>query len=73
MDLVLRAAVEPQFVIDYDLLKAHYDDVVNDKEELMMAANSDKASLMSNDKFAECLIELGIEPGMKPSPSDPRN
>ena len=26
---------------------------------------------MSNDKFAERLIELGIEPGMKPSPSNP--
>ena len=71
MDLVLRAAVEPQFVIDYDLLKAHYDDVVNDKEELMRAANSDKLELMSNDKFAERLTSMGIEVGMKPSPSNP--
>ena len=36
----------------------------------MRAANADKDSLMSNDKFAECLIELGIEPGMKLSPSN---
>ena len=71
MDLVLRACVEPQFVIDYELLKAHYDDVITDKEELMRAANSDKTTLMSNDKFAERLIELGIEPGLKPSPSNP--
>ena len=71
MDLVLRAAVEPQFVIDYDLLKAHYDDVVNEKEELMRLANTDKDSLMSNDKFAERLTSMGIEIGMKPSPSDP--
>ena len=71
LDLVLRAAVEPQFVIDYDMLKAHYEDVVNDKENLIKAANSDKTSLMSNDKFAEALINLGIEPGLKPSPSNP--
>jgi DNA polymerase len=71
MDLVLRAAVEPQYVIDYDMLKAHYDDVVAEKEELMRAANTDRDNLMSNDKFAKRLIELGIEPGMKPSPSNP--
>src|SRR5208282_2003214 len=71
MDLVLRAAVEPQFVIDYDMLEAHYNDVKADKEELMRAADADRASLMSNDKFAERLIELSIEPGMKPSPSNP--
>ena len=53
------------------LLKAHYDDVVADKEELMRAADADKTILMSNDKFAERLIELGVEPGMKPSPSNP--
>ena len=71
MDLVLRAAVEPQFRVDYELLKAHYDDVVAEKEELMRAADADKTILMSNDKFAERLIELGVEPGMKPSPSNP--
>ena len=71
MDLVLRAAVEPQYVIDYDMLQQHYNDVVADKEELMRLANSNKLELMSNDKFAERLIELGIEPGMKPSPSNP--
>ena len=49
MDLVLRAAVEPQFVIDTELLTAHYNDVIADKEELMRAANADKDSLMSND------------------------
>ncbi len=71
LDLVLRAAVEPQFVVDYDLLKAHYDDVVAEKEELMRAADADKTILMSNDKFADRLIELGVVPGMKPSPSNP--
>ena len=71
LDLVLRAAVEPQFVIDTELLTAHYNDVIADKEELMRAANADKDSLMSNDKFAERLTELGVEIGMKPSPSDP--
>src|SRR5208282_326634 len=71
MDLVLRAAVEPQFVIDYDMLEAHYNDVKAEKEKLMRAADADRASLMSNDKFAERLIELSIEPGMKPSPSNP--
>src|SRR5208282_3541783 len=71
MDLVLRAAVEPQFVIDYDMLESHYNDVVNDKLELMKAANSNKLELMSNDKFAEALTNLGVEPGLKPSPSNP--
>ena len=71
MDLVLRAAVEPQLVIDHDLLKAHYDDVVNDKEDLIKAAESNKIDLMSNAKFAEQLELLGVEIGYKPSPSDP--
>ncbi len=71
MDLVLRACVEPQFVVDIEMLEQHLQDVIADKEELMRAANSDKETLMSNDKFAERLIELGIEPSMKPSPSNP--
>ena len=71
MDLVLRAAVEPQYVIDYDMLNKHYADVVDEKNQLMIAANSNKLDLMSNDKFAEALINLGVEIGMKPSPSDP--
>ena len=71
MDLVLRAAVEPQFVIDYGMLMEHYQDVCDEKEILMKLANSDKDSLMSNDKFAERLTELGVEIGMKVSPSNP--
>jgi DNA polymerase len=70
MDLVLRAAVVPQFVIDHDLLAAHYADVVADKEKLMREANADRDSLMSNDKFAARLTELGVEIGTKPSPSN---
>lgn len=71
MDLVLRAAVEPQFVVDYDMLKAHYDDVIADKEALMRAANSNKLDLMSSAKFAEQLTALGVDIIFKPSPSDP--
>jgi DNA polymerase len=71
MDLTLRAAAVPQFVIDHDLLAAHYADVVADKEELMRAADADRDALMSNDKFAARLTELGVEIGTKPSPSNP--
>jgi DNA polymerase len=40
------------------------------KERLLEACISDKDTLMSNPKFAELLISLGVEPPMKESPAN---
>ena len=65
IDLTLRMFTEPTLVLDLPLLEQHLIDVVDEKERLIAAANADKTSLMSNEKFAALLVGLGVEPPMK--------
>lgn len=72
MDMVLRCAIQPQFRADGNLLAEHLSAVQNHKDLLltqaMLTANlSGKHELMSNDKFAEVIRGLGVEPPMKAS------
>lgn len=69
MDLVIRAAVEPQLVLDADVLRTHIANVELHKTNLMVASGCDKISLMSTAKFVAKLKALGIEVETKPSPS----
>ena len=70
IDLTIRMFVEPELVLDPTLLEEHLASVVAKKEKLMAAMDgmADKDGLMSNNKFAEILIKLGVEPPMKVSP-----
>lgn len=75
LDMVLRAAIIPQFELDGNALALHHQNIVNDKLNLMNVvgiASGDKSSLMSNPKFAELLIQHGVEPPMKVSPTTGR-
>jgi DNA polymerase len=56
---------EPVLRLDPDLLLKHLTEVRLHKAELLAAAGSDVEDLMSNNKFAQKLIELGVEPPMK--------
>lgn len=69
IDLTLRMFTKPTLQLNLPLLEQHLIDVVDKKEALIAAANADKDSLMSNIKFADMLIDLGVEPPMKTSPT----
>ena len=70
-DMVIRMATIPQFAMDVDKLLDHKVKLSAYKAALLAQTGVDKPSLMSNDKFAELLRNLGVEPGLKPSPADP--
>ena len=70
MDMVLRCAIQPKFLLDQNVLAEHLADVKQKKEELIASAMlvssiGAKSDLMSNDKFAALLREVGCEPPMK--------
>ena len=65
IDTTLRMFIEPRLVLNTALLKQHLNDVQTKKAKLLEAAATDKDTLMSNDKFAELLISLGVSPPKK--------
>jgi DNA polymerase len=70
MDMVLRCAVDPQFVLDRDVLMTHLREIKQEKEQLLTRAGIlDKKELLSNEKFARALRDLGIQPPTKISPA----
>lgn len=67
-DMVIRMAVQPQFVLDRNVLADHLYQTQLDKQQLLdQAGIVDKKLLMSNEKFAEVLTQLGVVPPMKTS------
>jgi DNA polymerase len=73
-DMVLRAAVQPQFVMDKELLAESIQEEVDRKHEklalaMMVGGVTTKSELMSNQKFAEALQRFGVEPPRKVSPA----
>lgn len=68
MDMVLRCCVQPKFIIDQDLLFDSLGDIKRQKDILLanaMLLGGSKENLMSNDKFAEILKTLGVDPPRK--------
>jgi DNA polymerase len=65
IDLTLRMFIEPTLELDLPLLEAHLESVKEKKAALLAAAEADRESLMSNDKFAELLIRFGVDPPKK--------
>lgn len=72
IDMTLRMFIEPRLELDEDLLRQHLHTVRQRKEDLLTASGMEKAELMSNEKFAEALRLLGVEPPMKISPATNR-
>lgn len=69
MDLVIRCATQPSMLLDANVLAEHLHKIQSEKETLltqaMMMGAEGKADLMSNDKFAELLRSVGVEPPRK--------
>lgn len=75
IDTTIRMYTQPMIVLDYDVLSQHLDAVVATKDQLLErlgvteldSVEDAKAMLMSNDKFAEYLRGIGVEPPTKVS------
>lgn len=66
MDQVVRMAVEPKFKLDLHLLSQYLHEVTEAKKTLLDRCGlSSPEHLMSNDKFAAALEELGVDPPLK--------
>ena len=65
IDVTLRMFIDPRLELDLPLLEQHIEDVINKKEKLLEIAAANKEDLMSNDKFAELLKQLGVDPPTK--------
>lgn len=68
MDAVLRCAVVPQFEIDQEMLYQSLADIKQKKEETLAKAmmfGASKDVVMSNDQFANLLMDLGVDPPTK--------
>jgi len=53
--------------LNLPMLESHLETVKDRKARLLLAAEADKDSLMSSDKFAELLVRLGVSPPTKTS------
>lgn len=69
IDLTLRMFTEPTLQLNLPLLEQHLEEVKARKEALLSKAMTDREVLMSNQKFAERLMALGVIPPMKISPA----
>lgn len=69
IDTTIRMFTEPVLRLDKPLLEAHLVDVRGRKAKLLEAAGANLDDLMSNNKFAELLRGLGVEPPTKISPT----
>ena len=66
MDTVIRCAVLPRFVLDQALLAQHLHNIIAMKQDLLARCGlTSRDDLMSNDKFAEALRTLGVDPPTK--------
>ena len=69
MDMVLRCTIEPRFLLCTNTLAQHLGEVQAKKDHLlsraMLSGADGKTDLMSNDRFAELLRSLNVNPPMK--------
>lgn len=68
IDLTTRLFTEPVLELDGPLYAEFKEQEVARKATLILQAGVTKEDLMSNEKFAEVLRQLGVKPPMKPSP-----
>lgn len=66
VDWTIRIFTKPTLILNTEKLANYYNTVVEKKEQLIKDARlDDRTILMSNDKFAQALIECGVDPPMK--------
>ena len=69
IDLTLRMFIDAVLELDVELLHQHRDDIKITKDKLLADCGADKENLMSNPKFAGLLLNLGVQPPKKVSPT----
>jgi DNA polymerase family A len=69
IDRTIRMYIEPTLNLNPLILRQHLDEEKERKLALLDEASIDKATIMSNDKFADRLRLLGVEPPTKISPT----
>lgn len=69
IDLTLKMFTEPVLELDALMLEQHMRNVVDKKNKLLEACETEKEMLMSNEKFAGLLRQLHVDPPMKTSPT----
>ena len=67
IDMTVRMFTEPMLVGNLDKMEQLYKNEIERKEQLLKAANTDRTIIMSNDKFAKALMDLGVSPPEKVS------
>ena len=67
IDVTLKMFTDPVLELNLPLLEQHLEDTKERKEKLLEACLADKDTLMSNDKFAEILKSLNVDPPTKTS------
>jgi len=65
IDTTLNMFIDPVLELNLPLLEQHLEDTKNKKEALLEACVADKDTLMSNEKFADILKSLGVDPPTK--------
>ena len=68
IDLTIKMFTEPVLQLDVPLLEKHLEEVKSRKQGLLEDAQADKELIMSNEKFAQALMGLGVDPPTKISP-----
>ena len=68
ISLTIKMFSEPVLRLDTPLLEQHLMQVQAKKERLLEQCIANKETLMSNNKLADLLISMGVEPPMKESP-----
>jgi hypothetical protein len=68
-DHVIRMFTQPVLELDEKMLGEYAQQLHAEKMLLMAQAGVQRDDLMSNDKFAQALLDLGVEPPRKVSPS----
>lgn len=67
MDITTKMLARPRLVLDVPRLEAYIGTLANRQEEILAACGVTKEDLGSNEKFADVLRGLGIDPPMKVS------
>lgn len=71
IDRIIRMFTEPVLQLNVPRLEAYARELAANKLSLLMQAGLQLTDVRSNDKFAEALRFVGVEPPLKVSPSNP--
>jgi DNA polymerase len=69
IDLTLRMFCDPRMIVDVQMCEDEWANEVERKRKAVKQTDTCTDVLMSNNKFADLLRELGVEPPMKISPT----